>query len=519
MSNPDARAADARAADARAADARAADARAADARAADARAADARAVTGRSADRLVLPVVGCFVVLALVTNIMVPIFDAPDEPSHFAYSRLLAQGKGLPVQTDPARRSEAEGFNPPLYYALGAVVLSAVDGRRGADLTLPPEESADWDRDVRLGIEDALDESLLPPRNPEFNWWERGTELNRFRHPPGGPASLTPLFAVHAMRLLSILCGVFTLLAVSRLARVLLPDEPAARILALAVVAFNPQFIFLSATLNNDNLATAAATWTLWRLGIALGRDDSTRGATLRDAVWIGGLLGIGMATKPSVLFLALPVAVVLFLRAADRRNAVLLVATVGTLMLAISGWFFVRNAVIYGSLDFFGWKTRLATQPQFTAFAPLSVAFVTQGILAPAIESFWGWFGWMQIRLPRWQVVSYVLLSLLSLASLGAWWPRARDTQLRGAVLLFGSCVALNMTALVTFNRMFFSNQGRLLFPSIGAIALLIAIGFLMVTSKLAARTRTITAITVGTVMLLLAMRTLAQVLAPVYL
>ena len=74
-----------------------------------------------------------YALFACCSNFLFPVFEAPDEPSHFLYSRILANGM-LPVQTDPERSAHAEGFNPPLYYALLAPVLRLCDPDVGSKI-------------------------------------------------------------------------------------------------------------------------------------------------------------------------------------------------------------------------------------------------------------------------------------------------------------------------------------------------------------------------------------------------
>ncbi len=64
-----------------------------------------------------------FVCLAATYSLVTPLFEAPDELFHYAFVQHLADGQGLPVQ-DPANPGlwQQEGSQPPLYYALAALV-------------------------------------------------------------------------------------------------------------------------------------------------------------------------------------------------------------------------------------------------------------------------------------------------------------------------------------------------------------------------------------------------------------
>src|SRR5512135_1161878 len=69
----------------------------------------------------------CFVLAALY-SVTVPLFETPDEQTHFPLVQRLAHGEGLPLQRVGERTLwSQEGSQPPLYYALSAAVTSWID--------------------------------------------------------------------------------------------------------------------------------------------------------------------------------------------------------------------------------------------------------------------------------------------------------------------------------------------------------------------------------------------------------
>ncbi len=62
-----------------------------------------------------------YLLLALLYSMIVPIFEAPDEPAHFLYANDLAAGKGLPILD--YSKSPKEYHQSPLYYWLVAGIL------------------------------------------------------------------------------------------------------------------------------------------------------------------------------------------------------------------------------------------------------------------------------------------------------------------------------------------------------------------------------------------------------------
>ena len=75
---------------------------------------------------------------ALVYGLVVPLGEAPDEPGHYNYARILAAEQRL-----PRAEEEHEAFHPPLLYALAAPLVGLGDVEQlpllaNADFTLEP---------------------------------------------------------------------------------------------------------------------------------------------------------------------------------------------------------------------------------------------------------------------------------------------------------------------------------------------------------------------------------------------
>ncbi|MBZ5639887.1 MAG: glycosyltransferase family 39 protein [Acidobacteriia bacterium] len=413
-------------------------------------------------------IAACFVVLSLSSNLLFPPFDGPDEHSHFHYARLLAQGRGLPVQTDPERTADTEGFGPPLYYLVPAAILRVADPERGAAIShIGVVSFKELARMASRG-------GTLPAMNPLWLGFPRGTEPNLFVHPEGGPLAPGPLRSVHWMRVFSTLCGLTTLAGLHLLAREAAPGRRCAQIVALSVVAFNPQFVYLSGLLNNDNLVTAFATLALWRTAAVLRSERAGR----LDVALLGAFLGLGMLAKPNMMFLSIPVAVVLWRRSPGFRAFSRDLALLAAIAVGIAGWFYVRNAWIYGGLDFFGWKTRSMIHPIFVLPPGLRWEYLSRKLAPILFTSFWGRFGWLTLRLPLGQYLFYGLLSLTSLATLLPHGVGDASGAGRPTLALLWAAATLNLASLLAFDLLFWAEQGRLLYPSIGASATLIGLG-----------------------------------------
>jgi hypothetical protein len=403
-----------------------------------------------------------FVALSVTYSIVTPIFEAGDEIWHYPFVQHLATGHGLPIQ-DPNVETlwEQEGGQPPLYYALSALATFWIDTR---DL---PERL--WrNPHARIGIPlDFGNKNLIVHTSAEnFPW--RNTTL-----------------AVHLIRFLSIFFSAITVALTYLLAleisgaRNLVSDRTLAAI-AAGIVAFNPMFLFISASVNNDNLATMLAALSLLLLARLV-----TRGATMKQFAILGVVLGFGALTKASLLGLLL-VATVVFAyllwkairgergsgRGGDTHPLGVLKGSVFCLaiVIAIAGWWYVRNWILYSDpLAFNVWVQIAGGRATPLTFAGLLDEF--QGFRI----SFWGNFGGVNIIAPEW--VYSALDAFTALAAIGLLIGAARRALPR-MLALPALWLALISILLVRWTWLTMASQGRLIFPAISTVAILFAYG-----------------------------------------
>ncbi|HEX7594652.1 MAG TPA: glycosyltransferase family 39 protein, partial [Anaerolineae bacterium] len=291
--------------------------------------------------------------------------------------------------------------------------------------------------------------------------------------------------AVHLIRFLSILFSALTVVFTYFFALEIKPNDKTLAAVSAALVAFNPMFIFISASVNNDNLAVMLASLALLLLARLI-----TRGATLPRFIVLGIVLGFAALSKVSDLGLLVVAAVVfsyLLWRAWKMRGgdtpapphphtpALPLGVVTGSLLcaaivVAIAGWWYVRNWLLYADpLAFNVWVAIAGGRPTPATLATLLGEF--QGFRI----SFWGNFGGVNIIAPDWV---YVVLDLFTvLAAIGLLVGLARRALPR-LLALPGFWLALILVSLLRWTLLTFASQGRLIFPAISAVAILIAYG-----------------------------------------
>ncbi len=405
---------------------------------------------------LLLPLL--FLLIGLAYLYAAPNFEASDSAQHIGVIKWIAERGELPVQSaDHAQLFGQEASQPPLYYLLMAAVWNAFDTADFDERYLPSPFTA-------IGV---------PAR-----WGNRNLLIYKQVYPPDLSGSSLALYAI---RFLSLCMGAATVAAVYQAARTAVPDQPGAALLAASLTAFNPQFLFISASVSNDALINLLAALLCWGMLLLL-RD----GFTTRRSLLLALLIALAALTKLSGLTVAAVVGLAALWTLAQRRDirgfALLAVATLA-LTLLIAGPWFLRNLSLYGELlgtstmlDFFGRREispwRLVTEE----FQGLRV-------------SYWAVFGAFNILAHE---AFYHIMDLLSLVgavgvvvllakTIRADSPQRLREHRGGLLIAIGFLLLMlifGVVMLFWWSLQTWASTGRLLFPYITSISLLLALG-----------------------------------------
>lgn len=414
---------------------------------------------------LLAVLVGLFLLAGITYDLATPIFEKPDESFHFFFAVQIARGEGLPDQRNVGENDlwQQEGSQPPLYHILAGTLLRAV-----------PLDNAEAHA-VR-NPHHAMGMPKIPGNN------------NIFVHAPdAGPFATPTHTAVHLARWLSLLMGAITVWATWHLAHELLPAQPLVAWATAGVVAFTPQFLFISSAVSNDATVAAVVTVALWLLVRAI-----RRGLTPAETALFAVAVGAAALTKLNgLIFLAIAVGMLVLVFWRDRGNArragtvhpLAIAAGLVVAVTAIAGWWYVRNWHLYGDptglsamLDIIGRRDD-----------PLSFSYLKWELSGLDI-SYWGLFGWFNVLVDDW---FYVLMdAVVGIAALGLiWrlvrWLRSADRTVSLEWLPVIAWPILVLAGLIRWTMLTPGIQGRLLYPAIAPIALLIVLGWLALISR----------------------------------
>ncbi len=465
------------------------------------------------ASRLVLfMLIYVYLALASLYAIHTPPWQVPDEPAHYNYIRTIAEQAALPVlqpgDYDQAYLEEIkskkfarnlsidtlryESHQPPAYYLLAAPLF-------------------------KVGEAAAIDARLV------------------------------------GLRFWSALWGALLLALVYRIAGLLFPRDPLVPLISVALVAFVPQHLAMEAGVNNDALAEvvlAGIVFALmkilegrpvwWFVGLLVGLGFVTKTTTYISVGLIAGTLLLLWRSTPlkaeggrrkdespiQSSFIGtcehVPDAgsahpssfksgdksrlvtcearhsplVTRHSSLATRHSSPVthVILSLASALLIGSVWF-ARNALAYGPTDWLGLQRHsvvVAGQPRTLDL--YHDYFTAATYFIPILfRSFWGQFGWMGVLLDSRIYDGLFYFSLCALIGLLLFLVRHRLTRTLGnQLILLLAWFIFMLAGTVSYSLEFFQAQGRYLFPALGAVAILLALGlreWLRLVARLAER------------------------------
>lgn len=384
-----------------------------------------------------------YIVLALGYSVVNPLGEAPDEVSHYAYARYVGRERALPPPEGAAR---GEVFQPPLYYAVVGLATAWIEE---GDFTIKANND--------FSLEEKTPNVLLHTRQEAFPYRDGA-------------------LAWHLMRVLSVMMGAVAVGSAYALARVVFGQSDLLPLAVASFTAFNPEFLFITSAVNNDNLVVMLSALTLLLLArLIVGVNSGAR-------AWlgVGVLLGLGVWTKMSMLAF-IPLAGVAAFIVARRRGESFarLGMWIALPALLVAAPWLVRNWVTYG--DPLGWA--VMRQVTDAVVAPLGLGDYPVWLWS-FFQSFWGRFGGaVHVQMPMPIYIACGALTLIACAGIMRWLsnstdrrPLTADCELLGFLALHCAFIALLLIVWANTNQG--TDQARLAYPALAAINIFFVAG-----------------------------------------
>ena len=438
----------------------------------------ANEVSDVSERRWLVAIFFIYILLSLGYSLLMPVWEAPDEPAHFHLAWHIAMKDTLPTE-----EHNYEVVQPHAYYYFASFVIRGLE-RIDPDFTayfIPKE----YKHNIRI-----------PERR--FDWDD---------------ANYRFMLGVLVLRWINIVIGALALWVGWKAFGLIVPDKPTLRLTALALAAFTPQYLHIMSSVSNDALGTlagaclfylainisqfpspgrkppgyqneaAAITAAKPPLGVspaAAGLRTSRQGLQSLPMNAIAGLLSVILAiilpliTKLTVL----PVSAAVLAVVAGKwffglRQKRWLILAGLVFLLSIGILYVVFPEAIQWTWQEISWRLFGLRKKGLT---PEYLKLIFNQILA----TYWGKVGWIAVGLPNWIIYGLTVLGLTGIVlqvrrlirekrahpELGTWI----------AVLLIASFTAL---AVARNGLTTGATQGRFLFPAIGALSLLMISGW----------------------------------------
>lgn len=439
-----------------------------------------------------------FAAKGVIFTFAFPAFSGHDEVAHYAYMRVLMEEGRLPLVPDPYAFSEeyAAGEDPefdqiPDYF------------QRYQRYT-----TADWwNDDTRVVRTVTYLDDYLPA-----GW------IYTANHPPLYYLLMAPVWEItatqseetqlHAFRLAAIPFGMLTVLFAYLTVRRLFPRDTFLAVTVPTFVAFQPQIAYEAAMLNNDIVAIATTSACLYLIVVGLQNRF-----TVGLCSWLGLALGLALLSKSTAVIVMPVIAIAMILRLGWRnifewvpKGALVL----GVAAIVSAPWYLYMLRT-YGSISALDWILKLQWwNNQDGVTRSITDQLLDRDFAWMRWKETWGEFGWRLIplndtllRVLFWTsvlavvglVIWAVLTILLRIRVRRASLARARAliansdpiinptrAQLIGVLAMVVTCVVAYY-AVLQFGKTFDLTQARYYFPAVNAAAILLMLGFRMLT------------------------------------
>ena len=412
-----------------------------------------------AARHLLSVVLAVYFVLTITYSLVTPPLESPDAYFHFGVIEYFSREFQLPTRENPENHPWAHAvFHAPLYYMMSGILIAPLDTSDFPEL-YPQNPHA------QIGLPHSLDN-------------------HNYVSIKGEPWRNTYL-AVYIVRAFSMMWGALSVISIFTLGRIFKPDTLWMAGTAGFFVAFMPQFLYMSAVINNDNMVVACGLITITLLVYMIKYRYSWRLILLMSVVMAMGALA-KVNALPLYPTVGLGLSWIAYRDRVGWKKWVLWGMTVFTVWALMDGWWYLYNFIQSGD---------------FTATIPLALAAggasgvptgadALWGEFLGVYYSFWGLFGWFNIIAP--QYFYNFITVLLAFALIGSLYGATRKRKVDDWVDDWVIVALLIIHSLIVFagwwrfRGLVAAAQGRMLFSVLAMLTSMVAYGLTVYRSRL---------------------------------
>ncbi|MBZ5729136.1 MAG: hypothetical protein LAP87_29690 [Acidobacteriia bacterium] len=357
----------------------------------------------------------CFLARAFFYCAVLPLWEGFDEWSHFGVvQRMAFRGEPLVSRDSPLPGDAAASLDlVPLPWELRN--FAPPSATHDVFWRLPPAERARRESLFRAispawALQDAANLKTYEGLQGPLYGWIMTPVLLAARH--AHLATQVLLLRWFGVTIVSLVIP-FSFFACRRVFR-----DPSLALGCAAVIAAMPGLLIDAAHVSNESVAVVLFTLLIW-----VSLEIADRGLSLRRALSLGAVLGLGLLAKAYFLAALPPVFLLLAWKCRRDRHALLVPLATA----AIAGWWYVRNLLTTGAASGM-WES--ATLPNATFFDQIrQITRIHWGVVVDSIMFSHLWLGsWSTLTVRSWMY--HLLYLLIALAAAGLAWDALRPVR-----------------------------------------------------------------------------------------
>lgn len=428
-------------------------------------------------DNVILGIIFCAVIIkGLIWAFVIPPFQTPDEPVHFAYVQYMGETGKIPLVG-----KFPNGISIEENSFLNAVQENAIAFHSNVRYKNPKNEYKSL-LDTHFSNQQRISSGSTPASGyPPLYYW-LGSLVYRILQP------YKIIVQFYGVRVLSVIIGSFVSGAAYYIGRKISPDNLFVGVSLAILTSFQPMFSMISSSINNDVLLDSAASICFaWIVKLITEKNVPSK----KTLIFGGFIIGIGMLAKAEMLYVcavAFTTLGVLLSRRHGFNIAVKSLVLLAITVIVIYGWWAVFSFLHYHSI-----LGDMGFQPQGSHGS--IITYIRANFLEEWgihrqyvlwIKWYWATFGWLDTQFPqKWVYWSIFLIELTALASVlvHSFRNKLSDITIKIAAFSFlyfiGNIIflyAVEIDYFTTFGNLML--QGRYLFTSLIPLSVIIVVG-----------------------------------------